>query len=130
MWLMFTRPEQRSLFVHWEYWAQQTLALFRASSGRYASERWFIERRDRLMQASQEFRAWWLRYDIAEAQIVHKELHHSLVGLLMLRNTPLLVAEDPNLSFFFWTPLDEDTAQKLSWLVSSAPTDMQVGSAD
>jgi len=130
MWIMFTHPDQRTLFVHWEYWAQQTLALFRANCGRSAGEPWFIERRDRLVQVSREFREWWPRHDIAEAQIVHKEIRHPLVGLLMLRTTPLLIADDPNLKLFIFTPLQADTAQKLAWLASSAHTDMQVGSAD
>jgi hypothetical protein len=76
------------------------------------------------MQASSEFREWWSRHDIGEAPIVQKKLHHPLVGLLVLRTTPLLLAEDPTLKVFVFTPLPEaDTAQKLLRLVHSAQTD-------
>lgn len=124
VWIMFTQPDQRTLYVDWAYWASQTVALFRASSGRGSGEPWFIERRDRLIQASSEFREWWPRHDIGEAQVVQKELNHPLVGSLMLRTTPLLVAADPNLKVFVFTPLPQaDTAKKLRWLVNPAQTD-------
>lgn len=124
VWIMLTQPDQRHLYADWHYWARQTVALFRTSTGRISGDSSFIELRDRLMQASSEFREWWSRHDIGEAPIVQKKLHHPLVGLLVLRTTPLLLAEDPNLKVFVFTPLPEaDTAQKLLWLVHSAQTD-------
>lgn len=56
-----------------------------------------------------------------------KELNHPLVGSLVLRSTTLLIADDPNLKMFIYTPLPEaDTAQKLAWLVSPAHTEAKV----
>ncbi|QBD76005.1 XRE family transcriptional regulator [Ktedonosporobacter rubrisoli] len=123
VWIMFTQPDQRALYVDWECWAQHILALFRASGGREADEDWFIERRDRLMQASSEFREWWQWHEVGDAHTGNKELNHPLVGPLVLRATTLLVADDPNLKLFVYTPLPQaDTAQKLVWLVSPAHT--------
>ncbi|WP_165422940.1 helix-turn-helix transcriptional regulator [Ktedonosporobacter rubrisoli] len=118
VWIMFTRAEQRDLFLHWEYWARETLALFRASIGRDIGEPWFIGRRDHLMQASPEFCQWWEAHEVSEAHMGHKELMHPQIGLLKLQSTALLVADDPNLKLCVYTPLPQtDTAQKLIRLV-------------
>ncbi|HLZ61279.1 MAG TPA: helix-turn-helix transcriptional regulator [Ktedonosporobacter sp.] len=120
LWLLFTDPRQRKLFDdQWEGIAQRMLALFRARAARYAGDPWFSERRDRLMQVSPEFRAWWSRYDIAEAHIGRKNLKHPVVGSLVLQSTTLLLADDSGLKILLYTPLpEEDTAKKLATLAS------------
>jgi transcriptional regulator with XRE-family HTH domain len=119
VWIMFTQPEQRSLYADWTCWAQQTLALFRATSVRSEDTSWFCERRDQLMQISPEFRDWWQWHDIRETQTSHKELHHPVVDTLMLRSTSLLASNDPNLKIFIYTPLPHTgTEQKLHQLMS------------
>ncbi len=126
-WMMFTQSDQRTLYANWECWAKLTLSLFRASGARAAGELWFIERRDRLIQMSAEFREWWPQHEVGEAHMGHKELNHPLVGSLMLRSTTLLVADDPNLKLFVYTPLPQaDTAQKLAWLVGLAHRDVPI----
>jgi transcriptional regulator with XRE-family HTH domain len=120
LWLMFTRPEQRTLYTNWEHLGMQILAHFRASSGSSAGEPWWISRRDRLMQASPEFRQWWSRHDIGAIHVSHKELHHPRVGLLVLQPTTLVLADDPNLKLFLYTPLAQaDTAKKLAGLTNT-----------
>lgn len=119
VWIMFTHSEQRVLYEEWECWARYTMALFRASSAHNTNASWFLERRDRLMQASPEFRAWWQRHEVEEAYIGHKELNHPLVGTLALQSTTFLVGSDPHLKMLLYTPLVQaDTAQKLAWLLS------------
>lgn len=117
VWLIFTNPAQRKVYGQWEEAAQRILGLFRASGGQHAGEDWFIERRDRLMQASAQFRAWWVRHDVGEEHFKRKELFHPELGLLVVQPMALVVADDPNLTIFLYTPLPEaDTAHKLALL--------------
>ncbi len=79
------------------------------------------------MQVSPEFREWWQRHDVAEAHTCQKELDHPLVGQLALQATTLLVADDPNLKLFIYTPLPQaNTAQPLAWLAGQTRTEAQV----
>ena len=118
VWLIFTDPAQQRIYGQWEEAAQRILGLFRACGGQHADEDWFIERRDRLMQASSQFRRWWGRHDVGEERFKRKELFHPGVGLLVVQPMALLVADDPNLTINLYTPLPEaETAHKLAQLV-------------
>lgn len=122
LWRMFTCLEQRTRYADWESLGKQMLAHFRASSGRSIGESWWLALRDRLMQASPEFRAWWPRHDITAGGISHKELSHPRAGLLVLQPTTLMLADDPNLNLFLYTPLAQaETAEKLAWLARTGP---------
>jgi hypothetical protein len=117
VWILFTRPELRTQYTNWEYVGQQTLAHFRASSGKSTGESWWLLRRARLIQASSEFRVWWLQHEIGAVNLSQKELRHSRAGLLVLRPTTLVLADDPNLKVFLYTPVAQaETAEKLAWL--------------
>lgn len=117
VWLIFTDTAQRKIYGQWEEAAQRILGLFRACGGQHADEDWFIERRDRLMQASSQFRRWWERHDVGEEHLKRKELFHPGVGLLVVQPMALLVADDPNLTISLYTPLPEaETARKLAQL--------------
>jgi transcriptional regulator with XRE-family HTH domain len=117
VWLMFTQPDQRVLFTYWECWAQRFLALFRACGAYGAGESWFTERRDRLMQASPEFQAWWKMHEVGEAHMEQTSLNHPRVGSLILQLTALRVVENPHLQLFVYTPLPRmETSQKLMLL--------------
>jgi PAS domain-containing protein len=121
VWLIFTDPAQRTIYVQWEEAAQRILGLFRASGAQHADDDWFIERRDQLMQASSEFRTWWVRHDVGEERLKRKELYHRVVGPLVVQPMTLLVADDPTLSISLYTPLPEaDTACKLTQLAAAS----------
>ena len=120
LWIVFTRPPGYTPYDNWEYWAQRSEALFRASGGLESEDSWFAERRDRLMQVSPEFRRWWSQHDVEDALVGYKEFDHPRVGTLHLRSTTLLVATHPNLKMFIYTPVDMSTTEKLSWLVQNA----------
>ncbi|QBD74822.1 XRE family transcriptional regulator [Ktedonosporobacter rubrisoli] len=117
VWLIFTDPAQRKIYVQWEEAAQRILGLFRASGAQHADEDWFIQRRDQLMQASSQFRMWWIRHDVGEERLKRKELVHPVMGLLVVQPMSLVVEDDPNLTVCLYTPLpEEETADKLTRL--------------
>ena len=121
LWMMFTHPDLRTLYPNWEDLGMQILAHFRASSGSSTGKSWWLLRRDRLLQVSSEFRQLWSRHDVGTIGVSQKEINHPRAGLLVLQPTTLVLADDPNLKLFLYTPLAEaDTAEKLTWLSNTA----------
>jgi hypothetical protein len=121
VWLLYTDPAQRTIYVQWQEAAQRILGVFRARGAQHADDDWFRERRDRLMQASPEFRSWWAQHDVGEERLKRKELTHPVVGSLVVQPMTLLVADDPNLTISLYTPLPEaDTAHKLARLAGAS----------
>ncbi len=131
LWMVFTRPAGYTPYDNWDYWAQRSAALFRASGGLYGEDSWFAERRDRLMQVSSEFRKWWPRHDVEDSLVGYKEFHHPRVGILHLRSTTLMVAAHPNLKMFIYTPVDGmKTTEKLAWLVQTAAVKPEIAAPE
>jgi len=123
LWFVFTYPGQRDLLVDWEGEAQRTLALFRASTGRYVGEPWYKELIADLTRASPAFAAWWARDDVRAVHAERKELDHPEVGRLVVHPTTLHVAEAPDLQLVVYPPLPEaDTARKLRRLIEPRST--------
>jgi transcriptional regulator with XRE-family HTH domain len=123
LWFLFTNPKSRTLLADWEGDAQRSLALFRASTGRYVGERWFTTLVADLKQTSPEFREWWLRHDVQRVHTGKQELNHPIVGRLVMQSTTLQVIDHPDLRLIIYTPLSEgDTANKLAILAGPAPT--------
>lgn len=123
--LVFTSPSQHMLLANWEKAAQGLLAQFRASTERYVGEPWRSTLVAELEQASPQFRAWWPRYDIQVTHTEKKELHHPLVGRLVLQPTTFQVTDAPDLRMVIYTPLAEaNTAQKLEQLVKPMQVQM------
>ncbi len=105
------------LLANWEKAAQGLLAKFRGSTERYVGESWRSALVTELGQASPQFRAWWPRYDIQITHTEKKELHHPLVGRLVLQPMTFQVTDAPDLRMVIYTPLPEaNTAQKLAQL--------------
>ena len=108
------------LLANWEKAAQGLLAKFRASTERYVGESWRSTLVAELEQASPQFRAWWPRYDIQVTHTEQKELHHPLVGRLVLQPTTLQVTDALDLRMVIYMPVAEaNTARKLAQLVDS-----------
>lgn len=115
---MFTCPVQRVLLSNWEQAAQGLLAQFRAATERYVGEPWRSALVAELELASPQFRAWWPRHDIQATHTEKKELHHPLVGRLVLQPATFQVMDAPDLRMVIYTPLAEaNTAQKLAQLM-------------
>ena len=117
LWLLFTDPRYRAMFVDWEEEARRFLALFRASTQRYIGEPWLTELVNDLKQVSPAFREWWSRHDVQEVQSEHKQLIHPMVGLLVLQAKTFYVADHPDLRMMIYTPVSgTGTAARLATL--------------
>jgi len=115
--LVFTSPSRHMLLANWEQAAQSLLAQFRANTERYIGEPWREALVAELEQASPQFRTWWLQHALQATHTEKKELHHPLVGRLVLQPTTFQLTNAPDLRMVIYTPLAEaNTAQKLAQL--------------
>jgi transcriptional regulator with XRE-family HTH domain len=123
--LMFISPAQCVLLPNWERAAQSMLARFRVSTERYIGEPWLKDLVAELEQASPHFRAWWPQHALQGTHTEQKELHHPLVGRLVLQPTTFQVTDAPDLRMIIYTPLtDANTAQKMAQLME--PMEIQM----
>jgi len=95
IWWMFTDPEARKVYVHWEKEASDMLGRFRAAAGRRPDDPDFTDLTERLHQASPEVRSWWPRHDVAPVGSGTKHLHHPALGDVAFQHTVLQVADHP-----------------------------------
>jgi hypothetical protein len=73
-----------------------------------------------LTNASPEFAAWWPHSDVMGTPEDAKEIVHPLVGHLVMRATPLQVAQAPDLWMIVYTPApDTDTSTRLQQLLKT-----------
>jgi len=121
LWFMFAHPFARQLYVDWAATAQQTLALFRASTGRYIGETWFTELVANLSCVSPEFAVWWSHNEVHGTPERDKEINHPQLGRLVLQPTILPLAQTPDLCMMVYTPTPgTNTEAKLQCLRSAA----------
>lgn len=120
LWLVFTKAEYRRLFVDWERFAQDLLAMFRSCSVRYVNDSLYKQYITALIQVSPEFEQWWQRHDVRTTFDHNREIAHPVVGRLVLNVTTLHLNGDPDLKLCVYTALPgSDTSSKLHQLVES-----------
>jgi len=115
VWWMFTDPEARKVYVHWEKEASDMLGRFRAAAGRRPDDPDFTELIERLHLASPEVRSWWPRYEVRPVGGGTKHLHHPALGDVAFRHTVLQVADHPEQMLVYFDT-DEVPAAKLAAL--------------
>jgi len=103
LWLNFTSPALRRLFVNWEKEARSTLALYRA--GRRLQDEALTRE---LYETSVEFRQWWPLQDIQATYGCDKMLDHPEAGRMTMRPVTLTAAEYPALHIVLHVPSPQD----------------------
>jgi transcriptional regulator with XRE-family HTH domain len=104
LWFMFTHPLARQLYANWVVTAQQTLAIFHSSTGRYIGDPWFTDLVASLSCTSPEFAAFWSHNEVHGTPEGDKEINHPQLGCLVLQPTILQVAQTPDLWMMVYTP--------------------------
>lgn len=123
--LVFTSPSQHLLPANWEQVAQSLLAQFRANTERYVGEPWREALVAELEQTSPQFHTWWPQHELQATHTEQKELHHPLVGRLVLQPMTFQITDAPDLRMVIYKPLAEaHTPQKLAQLVESMQVQM------
>jgi transcriptional regulator with XRE-family HTH domain len=121
VWLLFTDPGLRSLLVDWPNRAQDGLARFRLSYGRYAGDRQFIQLVERLKSVSPEFAEWWPRHDVQPLSEGVEKYNHPLAGPLQLQHISFSPIDDPELTIVVMAPAPRgDSQAKLCKIIDYA----------
>ncbi len=121
MHMVFANKAHRRLLVDWGKLAPASLAMFRADSARHAGDPDFERLISALMNASPEFRNWWLKYDVLRPFTGYKRIKHPVGGRMTFEYTSLVISDQPDMKLIVYTPLDENrTAIKLQDLLQAS----------
>jgi transcriptional regulator with XRE-family HTH domain len=120
LWLVFTSPAMRSLFVDWPTIARDGVARFRVNYDRHAGEVRFARLIDKLKSVSLEFAQWWSRHDVLPLGEGLVRFNHPAVGQLLLDYVAFTIADNPDLSLVTVTPVTKlDSVTKLRLIIES-----------
>jgi hypothetical protein len=118
LWLMFTDPYVRELWPDWEATTGRFLAEFRAEVGPSLSDPSISQLIERLLMASEPFRAAWERHDVGGFSSPERLVRHP-VGDLHLERNRLGFSDFPDLHIVIYFPVQStDTSARLRQIVS------------
>jgi transcriptional regulator with XRE-family HTH domain len=113
LWCCFTEPDVRRRFVNFDEEAPLMVATLRASFGQHLGEPAWTGFIQQLSAASPEFARLWTRHEVASPGSRTKHFLHPEAGLLRLRSTSLAVADMPEARIVVYTPIDDETRERL-----------------
>jgi transcriptional regulator with XRE-family HTH domain len=113
LWCCFTEPDVRRRFVNFDEEAPLMVATLRASFGQHLGEPAWTGFIQQLSAASPEFAKLWTRHEVASPGSRTKHFLHPEAGLLRLRSTSLAVADMPEARIVVYTPIDDETRERL-----------------
>jgi transcriptional regulator with XRE-family HTH domain len=118
VWMMFTNPDYKKLFIDWEFHAQGMLARFRSTIGQYIEDPWLINFIEDLKAESEQFSLWWSKHEIRGNSEINKKLNHPIAGKMEFEFSSFDVSDNPSLKLIVNTPLrDTDTSKKMNFLL-------------
>jgi transcriptional regulator with XRE-family HTH domain len=113
LWCCFTEPDVRRRLVNFDEEAPLMVATLRASFGQHLNEPAWTRFIQRLSAASPEFAKLWTRHEVASPGSRTKHFLHPEAGLLRLWSTSLAVADMPEARIVVYTPMGDETRQRL-----------------
>ncbi|MFI6033173.1 helix-turn-helix transcriptional regulator [Streptomyces sp. NPDC051315] len=113
MLLVHTHPDWREAIVHLEETMRLMAAKLRASMAGHLSEPAWKMLVRRLQTESPEFRENWERYEIVAHRSKTKQIRNAHVGLLNLHHTDLWLGPQHGARMVTYTPVDEETRERL-----------------
>lgn len=115
VWLMFGNADARAVNGEWESEARQTLSQFRAEVTPRGEDPAVSDLVDRLLAASDEFREWWPRHDVARFQTHRRVFDHPLAGRLVFESEQLASVAAPEVRVIVHLPVaGDDSAERLA----------------
>jgi transcriptional regulator with XRE-family HTH domain len=114
LWLAFTDPCLHDLQGDWKFHSMRPLAEFRAEAGPRLGVPSFARLVERLLGASEHFRAAWESRNIEKFTSRERVYHHPAVGDLHLELHRTTFSDQPRLHLVIYTPVPgTDTASRL-----------------
>jgi len=118
LWAIFTDAERRRRMCEWEPGARNALAKFRADNARHLGDPEFEELIEDLREASEEFRCWWKRHEVARSGTGRKRMRHPDAGTLWFEHAAFKVEDNPEQRLILYSPLPRcNTPEKLARLL-------------
>jgi len=119
LWSIFTDPVRRRRMSNWEEGARSALARFRADNARHLGDPDFEELIEALREASEEFRCWWKRHEVARSGTGRKVLKHPTLGKLWFEHAVFKLEESPEQRLILYSPMPRcDTPGKVAKLLT------------
>lgn len=116
--LMFTNKAYMALFDDWAFHARGIIARFRATYAKYPDDHFLLDMIRDLCHTSTSFHEWWALHDVHGMDDVIKEIHHPIVGRMVLAFTSFDLSTNPNLKLIFHQPVaDTGTKEKVDLLI-------------
>jgi len=120
---VFLDPGARDFYIDWERAASDVVAILRSAAGRDPYDRELSDLVGELSTQSGEFRTRWAAHNVRFHETGTKELHHPVVGEIMLTYNRMELAADPGLAITIYTAEPgTKSADALSLLGSWAAT--------
>jgi transcriptional regulator with XRE-family HTH domain len=113
LWWLFTHDENWERVPSWPETAKRNLGHFRTEHARRAGEPSFAQLVEDLTNASERFRDWWPRHEVATPEPGHKTIEHARLGTLNLMHLSLTPADEPDLRLILLLPSDAATRAAL-----------------
>jgi transcriptional regulator with XRE-family HTH domain len=113
LWLLFGWPPARELMVDWDRQASPVLAQFRMVAEEHPHDRRFAEIVEELHRHVADFPTWWGRHEVADYRTVVKRYDHPSAGPITLRQSKLIIADDPRIHLVARLPADTDSAARI-----------------
>jgi transcriptional regulator with XRE-family HTH domain len=109
LWWLMVDADGPGMTAQREETARNTLARFRAEYARHAGEPEYEEFLAQLGTHSVQFREWWDRHEVIEAQRGTKVMQHPQLGALRLHHAQTVPTGQPELRLAVYAPADEAT---------------------
>jgi transcriptional regulator with XRE-family HTH domain len=120
IWLLWTNPGFCRLFVSWECFARDFLAMFRAFSARWVDDPWYAQFVENLKGVSPGFAEWWEVHEVRGVSQKRRMLDHPLAGRFWVEFATLQANGSPDLMLCAFTVApDSEEADKLRGLVDA-----------
>lgn len=121
LWLLFTCPSFRALFIEDQRMVRCVTGHFRAEFAERLGDPTWTQFVEALERASPEFRVLWREYAVVRPPDWRKELQHPQLGRLSFDSVTLAVPPGNQLRLQFYHPANEDTAAKFNDIKPSVP---------
>ncbi|GAA3103212.1 helix-turn-helix transcriptional regulator [Streptosporangium carneum] len=116
LWQLFVSRDCCTPVVNRAEELPQMVATLRAGFGRHLGEPAWTDFVRRLSAASPEFARMWSAHDVARPGSRMKIFQHSAAGVVRTISTSLALSSPPEARVVVYTPLDEESGERIRWI--------------
>ncbi|MFF5210954.1 helix-turn-helix transcriptional regulator [Streptosporangium sp. NPDC000396] len=116
LWQIFAVGQCCSPVVNRAEELPQMVATLRAGFGRHLGEPAWTDFVRRLSAVSPEFASMWATHDVARPGSRMKIFQHSAAGQVRTISTSMALASPPETRLVIYTPLDDESRERISWI--------------